>query len=228
MTSSLISTTNQPLTMSSREISAYTGKLHKNVKRDISSLLVELNLDALDFERIYEDSINRKQTEYLLDRDLTDCLLLGYSATARLAVIKRWKELEQSAINPPMQEDTQNLSFKQEAMRAKAYLDAGAITKDDVMTRLFGNHEAPPAENTRASLVTKPMLSQGDFILAYLRRKKPQTMELLMRNVHRLENNPFCLYVKRGESRHVIKKTVEALCREGRLSVIKNKYSVIR
>lgn len=89
-------TSNQPLTMSSREIAGYTEKQHKNVKRDIERMFVELELDVLKVERIYLDSMNRKQTEYLLDRDQTDCLLTGYSAKARMTVIKRWKELEES------------------------------------------------------------------------------------------------------------------------------------
>lgn len=94
-------TSNQPITMSSREIAGYTEKQHKNVKRDIERMFAELELDVLKVERIYLDSMNRKQTEYLLDRDQTDCLLTGYSAKARMTVIKRWKELEE-AQNPQL------------------------------------------------------------------------------------------------------------------------------
>lgn len=87
-------TSNQTLTMSSREIAEYTGKKHQHVKRDIEKMLIDLELDVSNFGRIYKDSMNRNQTEYLLDRDQTDCLLTGYSAKARMKVIKRWKELE--------------------------------------------------------------------------------------------------------------------------------------
>lgn len=83
--------------MSSREIADLTGKLHKNVKRDITTMLVELKKDALSFERIYLDAQNRNQTEYLLDREHTDCLLTGYSAELRMKVIRRWRELETKA-----------------------------------------------------------------------------------------------------------------------------------
>jgi len=86
--------TTQAPTMSSREISELTGKDHKNVKRDIEKMLIQLQEDALRFERIYLDSMNRQQTEYLLDRDHVDCLLTGYSAQARMNVIKRWRDLE--------------------------------------------------------------------------------------------------------------------------------------
>lgn len=84
----------QPATMSSREIAQLTGKEHKNVTRDIEKMLAELEEDALKFEHIYFDSMNRSQTEYLLDRELTETLLTGYSAVLRRKVIARWRELE--------------------------------------------------------------------------------------------------------------------------------------
>lgn len=87
--------------MSSREIADLTGKLHKNVKRDITTMLAELKKDALSFERIYLDAQNRNQTEYLLDREHTDCLLTGYSAELRMKVIRRWRELEAQALAIP-------------------------------------------------------------------------------------------------------------------------------
>lgn len=81
-------------TMSSREIASVTGKRHDNVKADIRNMLSDLNEDVLNFQGIYLDGMNRQQTEYLLDREHTDCLLTGYSAAMRMAVIKRWRELE--------------------------------------------------------------------------------------------------------------------------------------
>ncbi len=94
--------TNTEMTMSSREIAELTGKQHKNVTRDIESMLNELKLDALKFEHIYFDSMNREQREYRLDKDHTECLLTGYSAILRMRVIKRWHELEkQTQIQVP-------------------------------------------------------------------------------------------------------------------------------
>lgn len=90
----------QTLTMSSREIADVTGKEHKNVKRDIENMLADLNEDALTFERIYIDSMNRKQTEYVLDREHTECLVTGYSAALRMKVIKRMHELEEQVRIP--------------------------------------------------------------------------------------------------------------------------------
>jgi Rha family phage regulatory protein len=81
--------------MSSREIAELTGKRHDNVKRDIVKMFADLKLDALKFEHTYQDSQNRQQTEYLLPKDETLCLLAGYDAQARMKIIKRWQELEQ-------------------------------------------------------------------------------------------------------------------------------------
>jgi phage antirepressor YoqD-like protein len=84
--------------MSSREIASLTEKQHKNVKRDVAKMLADLGKDALSFERTYLDDQNRSQTEYLLDREHTDCLLTGYSAPMRMKVIQRWHELESNVL----------------------------------------------------------------------------------------------------------------------------------
>jgi anti-repressor protein len=86
-----------PLTMSSREIADLTGKRHPDVRRDIDKLLDELGEDVSKFARIYKDSMNRDQTEYLLDRDTTENLLLSYSAPLRKKVLARLRELETAA-----------------------------------------------------------------------------------------------------------------------------------
>ncbi|KDN98932.1 phage antirepressor KilAC domain-containing protein [Pseudomonas donghuensis] len=82
-------------TMSSREIADLTGKQHFHVKRDIERMLADLQEDPSNFGCTYLDGQNRSQTEYLLDREHTECLLTGYSAIMRMAVIRRWRELEE-------------------------------------------------------------------------------------------------------------------------------------
>lgn len=81
-------------TMSSREIAKLTGKRHDNVKRDIENMLNQLEKDIPSFEDIYLDSMKRQQTEYHLDRVLTDTLITGYSISLRHKVIQRWHALE--------------------------------------------------------------------------------------------------------------------------------------
>lgn len=89
-----------PITMSSREIAELTGKRHPDVKRDIEKMLNDLGEDVSKFAHIYLDSMNREQTEMRLDRDLTENLLLGYSAPLRRKVLARLRELEGIIADP--------------------------------------------------------------------------------------------------------------------------------
>ncbi|QWV14437.1 Rha family transcriptional regulator [Marinobacter adhaerens] len=90
----------QQLTMSSREIAELTGKRHPDVKRDIEVMLKALERDVSSFAHTYFDSMNRKQAEYRLDRELTETLVTGYSIPLRHRVIKRLHELEQRKAAP--------------------------------------------------------------------------------------------------------------------------------
>jgi len=87
-------------TMSSLEIAGLTMKQHQHVKRDIENMCEQLQIDASNFGHTYLDSMNRKQTSYLLDQDTTMCLVSGYSAPLRMAIIKRWKQLEEEFYIP--------------------------------------------------------------------------------------------------------------------------------
>ena len=81
-------------TMGTRVIAELCEKEHFHVKRDCEVMFTSLNLDASKFGGIYFDSMNRQQTEYLLDEELTMTLVTGYNIVLRNRVIKRWKELE--------------------------------------------------------------------------------------------------------------------------------------
>ena len=94
-------------TMSSREIAELCEKEHFHVKRDCEVMFAALNLDASKFGGIYFDSMNRQQTEYLLDENLTMTLVTGYSVVLRHRVVSRWKQLELST-----QQNTIAISFQ--------------------------------------------------------------------------------------------------------------------
>lgn len=85
------------VTMSSVEIAELTGKLHKNVIRDIREMLDALQQDGSDLSHVSETKDGRGYTaEYHLDRELTETLLTGYSIPLRRKVIHRLHELEQA------------------------------------------------------------------------------------------------------------------------------------
>ncbi|WP_457660285.1 Rha family transcriptional regulator [Sinorhizobium medicae] len=125
---------NQPVTMSSREIAELTGKRHDHVKRDIEKMLSDLGEDIPKYGGIYLDSMNREQIEHRLDRELTETLLLGYSAPLRRKVIKRLRELEASVASPRPLTTTetliQMLTLQAEVERRQAE-QAKAITAID-------------------------------------------------------------------------------------------------
>lgn len=86
------------VTMSSSEIAELTGKLHKNVIRDIREMMDALKEDGSDLSHVREDKDGRGYTsEFHLDRELTETLLTGYSIPLRRKVIHRLHELEQAA-----------------------------------------------------------------------------------------------------------------------------------
>lgn len=85
------------ITMSSREIAELTGKQHKDVLSDCRKMFDALNFRSADFSADYKDVMNRTQSEYLLDQDLTMTLVMGYSTELRYKVAIRWRELEGSA-----------------------------------------------------------------------------------------------------------------------------------
>lgn len=90
------------LVTTSRNVAAVFGKEHYNVVRDIRNIL-ESNPDpdfnALNFEAVeYTDNKGEKRPEYLLTRDGTMLLIMGYTGEKALALktayIKRFNEME--------------------------------------------------------------------------------------------------------------------------------------
>lgn len=90
------------LVTTSRNVAEVFGKEHKNVIRDIREI-IESNSDEefgrLNFElSSYRNEQNKEQPEYLLTRDGTMLLIMGYTGEKALALktayIKRFNEME--------------------------------------------------------------------------------------------------------------------------------------
>ncbi|MEB6558754.1 Rha family transcriptional regulator, partial [Acinetobacter baumannii] len=91
-------------TMSSKEIADMTGKEHYNVLADIRNMFEQLQIDSTEFSGQYKDSTGRTLPCFNLNKDLSICLVSGYNVQLRMAIIKRWTELEaqtQSQFNLP-------------------------------------------------------------------------------------------------------------------------------
>lgn len=176
------------MTMSSREIAELTGKEHKNVLADIRKMLAEIQ--STEKSADYKDSMGRIQPCLLLDKDETMCLVAGYSAILRMAIIKRWQELE--AANKPTVPRTY----------AEALLEAGRLAMEleqkDEQLRI----QAPAVEfATRVAGVEKGVVL-GNFartigIGQNTLFKHLRSMRVLMEGGNR-HNLPLQEYIDRG------------------------------
>lgn len=139
-------------TMSSKEIAALTGKEHSHVLRDIRSMLDQLqypNLDSKEYQVILAP--NNMTAEILLNKDLSVCLVSGYNVQLRMAIIKRWNELEAQAMT--LQPQLPNFLDPAEA--------AFAWGKQYQATQLA---EAKLLEATKAIEVMQPTVDAYDLI----------------------------------------------------------------
>lgn len=89
-----LTTVNNIVTMSSREIADLTGKEHKNVLADVRKMLEELKIDSAEFSAQYRDITGRSLPEFNLPKRETLILVSGYSIELRSRIIDRWQELE--------------------------------------------------------------------------------------------------------------------------------------
>ena len=128
-------------TMSTRIIAELCEKEHRNVKRDSEVMFQGLQLDTLKFEHIYFDSMNRQQTEYLLDEELTMTLVTGYNIVLRNRVIKRWRELESQvglpsyAIDDPIERAKKWIEEEKQKQIAIQERDHAIATKAEIGSR---------------------------------------------------------------------------------------------
>ena len=120
--------------MSSLEIAELTGKRHDHVMNDIRKMLEDLNVDAPMFLGTYKAGRNNTYECFNLPKDETITLISGYSAVLRMAIIKRWSELEAKEL----------LEDERKASRQQARLEAPLMTKalQDARARL--GKESPP------------------------------------------------------------------------------------
>ncbi|WP_215762187.1 Rha family transcriptional regulator [Acetobacter sp. P1H12_c] len=87
--------------MSSKEIAELTGKAHKNVIRDIESMIAEIEKDGSNLSHQAKSTgytVERDNRGYVkiihLDHSHTITLITGYDAKQRKKVVDRWLELE--------------------------------------------------------------------------------------------------------------------------------------
>ena len=134
-------------TMSSREIAELTGKQHQHVRRDIKTMLTELDLDESNFGRTYFDAQNREQSEFVLERLHVECLLTGYSIPLRMKVLERLKDLEadqQVSVPSSFAEALRLAADQQEQIQSLQIANQQSSMKIDVLEQLLAAGVSAP------------------------------------------------------------------------------------
>jgi len=180
-------------TMTSRQISEVTGKNHPDVVRDIILTLKHAEIDVSKFAGIYLDTMNRKQTEYILPRRECDLVISGYSVKYRLAIIDRWQELEADQDTPEMQ-------------MAKGLIAAQSLIEQQTKQIQELKPKADFYDDVTGSSDT---ISIGDVskVLNIKGLGRNKLFELLRdKSILQLNNSPYQNYVDRGYFRLVESK----------------------
>lgn len=209
-----IITNNQTLTMSSREIAELTGKRHDAVLRDIRNMLDEVQSPQKCGD--YQDDRGRTQPMLMLNKEETLCLISGYNAKLRMAIIKRWQELESDSYekiavqNQPQPDD--HLIAQHHSDLAKAYKDR-AIANDRIKA-LESQEESTPL---LANVKTQQQI-EDEFMLSVINSSKATDIFNIECNAIRRKNNPFQVYKRRGMAREMLRKSVSRLIDSGAIS----------
>lgn len=144
-----------PLTMTSREIADLTGKEHKHVMRDLRTLQDQLGTLFVGSVQDWTHPQNGQiYEEFVLDKETTLTLLLGYDAVARMKVVKRWQELESGAQAPTPTALTRMQILEIAMESEKARIEAEAQRDEAVRTKaLIGSKREATAMATAAKAV---------------------------------------------------------------------------
>ncbi len=80
--------------MTSKEIAELTNKQHSHVMRDIKVLQEQVGNESNFGLVSYKDTKGENRPMYVLTKEQVMLLISGYDAKLRLAIIRRWEELE--------------------------------------------------------------------------------------------------------------------------------------
>lgn len=146
-------------TMSSKEIADMTGKEHYNVLADIRNMFEQLQIDSTEFSGQYKDSTGRTLPCFNLNKDLSICLVSGYNVQLRMAIIKRWNELEAQVQQPRLPTNYKEaLQFLIEAEEQKEQLALEVAQRQAVI-----EEQTPKAEVFDAVLDNSRTYSIREF-----------------------------------------------------------------
>ena len=131
----MVAMDSQSATMSSLEIAGLTGKGHNDVLKDIRRILGQAGIAEGRFTLSYKDRSGKANKCYNLPRLECDLVISGYSVPYRMAIIKRWHELELKQLEQPQ--------FKLPQTYAEALKELGETVEELDSLRIRVEKEAP-------------------------------------------------------------------------------------
>lgn len=165
MNTSITTTTNTQVTMSSIEIAHHTGKRHDNILRDIKDMFKALEIDAsvlrdAEYQQILDQRGYTK--EIFLNYRYTELLVTGYNVKLRLAVLDALKakiaQLEQQ--NTPKLPTTYLEALEQLVAKEKETL---LLTQQVQEAQQVIEQQTPDVQFAQAIKQTNTEVSMSDF-----------------------------------------------------------------
>lgn len=184
--------TNQPLSMSSKEMAELTGVRHDNVMRTIKSLIEKKILLTSNCGE-YQDSTGRKLPCYFSDKRDSLVIVARLSPEFTAKVVDRWQELENNTPALP------NFADPAEAAIAWAnqYKEKQALeSKLHEAQPLIGFAETAQKANKGILIRDLAYLAQNDGIK--IGEKRLWTWFRTMGFIHLRSNRPMQEYIERG------------------------------
>lgn len=134
---------NGVLVTTSRNIAEVFGKEHYNVLKDIRAILGKCSpeFNAVNFEGVtYKDTKGEERPEYLLTKDGTTMLVMGYTGELAMkfkeAYIKRFNEMEQQLKEKQQEPALTVMTLDQKVSLTKIILECAGITGNQLALAL--------------------------------------------------------------------------------------------
>lgn len=131
------------LVTTSRNVAEVFHKEHYNVMRDIKAILERCSpeFNALNFEGVtYKDAKGEERPEYLLTKDGTTMLIMGYTGELAMkfkeAYIKRFNEMEKQLKEKQQEPALTVMTLDQKVSLTKVILECAGITGNQLALAL--------------------------------------------------------------------------------------------
>lgn len=191
-------TTQQPLTMSTREIADLLGKTHSNIKVSAERLSERGIIGTLALHEFKHNG--NSYTEYMLKK--RDCLILVAQNCPEFtaAIVDRWQELEQTTAQFATLPDHTN-----EIIQLESALSIAKRKKelaDEYNSLVIGTKALPMKSREQI---------EDEFLIQHINKTSQSDHYLIEQSMMCKQGSPF-YNLKRGEGRKRVRAALDRIC----------------